>query len=280
MNSNNKDNDVFDLRSVVDAVRRDRVLFFSVLLTSIAIGFGYAFLSKQWFRAEVIMVQVDSKSLPGGLSQLSGLASIAGVNLSRGDNQQPLAVLKSKSLVGSYIDSNNLVPIIFAENWDAKTGSWLVDEERVPDILDAVSRFDEDVRQISDDKKTGLITLRVVWHDPETAARWANELVQAANARLRAQALADAERNVSYLQREIASTGVVTLQESLGKVLESEMQKLLLARGNEEFAFKIIDKATPPKKRYRPYRALVLLFSAFVGLLFASLAVYVKRQLK
>jgi uncharacterized protein involved in exopolysaccharide biosynthesis len=280
MNSNNKDNDVFDLRSVVDAVRRDRVLFFSVLLTSIAIGFGYAFLSKQWFRAEVIMVQVYSKSLPGGLSQLSGLASIAGVNLSRGDNQQPLAVLKSKSLVGSYIDSNNLVPIIFAENWDAKTGSWLVDEERVPDILDAVSRFDEDVRQISDDKKTGLITLRVVWHDPETAARWANELVQAANARLRAPALADAERNVSYLQREIASTGVVTLQESLGKVLESEMQKLLLARGNEEFAFKIIDKATPPKKRYRPYRALVLLFSAFVGLLFASLAVYVKRQLK
>lgn len=280
MNSDNKDNDVFDLRSVVDAVRRDRVLFFSVLLTSIAIGFGYAFLSKQWFRAEVIMVQVDSKSLPGGLSQLSGLASIAGVNLSRGDNQQPLAVLKSKSLVASYIDSNNLVPIIFAENWDAKTGSWLVDEERVPDILDAVSRFDEDVRQISDDKKTGLITLRVVWHDPETAARWANELVQAANARLRAQALADAERNVSYLQREIASTGVVTLQESLGKVLESEMQKLLLARGNEEFAFKIIDKATPPKKRYRPYRALVLLFSAFVGLLFASLAVYVKRQLK
>ena len=280
MNSDNKDNDVFDLRSVVDAVRRDRVLFFSVLLTSIAIGFGYAFLSKQWFRAEVIMVQVDSKSLPGGLSQLSGLASIAGVNLSRGDNQQPLAVLKSKSLVASYIDSNNLVPIIFAENWDAKTGSWLVDEEKVPDILDAVSRFDEDVRQISDDKKTGSITLRVVWHDPETAARWANELVQAANARLRAQALADAERNVSYLQREIASTGVVTLQESLGKVLESEMQKLLLARGNEEFAFKIIDKATPPKKRYRPYRALVLLFSTFVGLLFASLAVYVKRQLK
>jgi uncharacterized protein involved in exopolysaccharide biosynthesis len=280
MNSDNKDNDVFDLRSVVDAVRSDRVLFFSVLLTSIAIGFGYAFLSKQWFRAEVILVQVDSKSLPGGLSQLSGLASIAGVNLSRGDNQQPLAVLKSKSLVASYIDSNNLVPVIFAENWDAKTGSWLLDDEKVPDILDAVSRFDEDVRQISDDKKTGLITLRVIWHDPETAARWANELVQAANARLRAQALADAERNVSYLQREIASTGVVTLQESLGKVLESEMQKLLLARGNEEFAFKIIDKATPPKKRYRPYRALVLLFSAFVGLLFASLAVYVKRQLK
>lgn len=280
MNLDNKDNDTFDLRSVVDAVRGDRVLFFSVLLTSIAIGFGYAFLSKQWFRAEVVMVQVDSKSLPGGLSQLSGLASIAGVNLSRGDNQQPLAVLKSKSLVAWYIDSNNLVPIIFAENWDTKTGSWLVDDEKVPDILDAVSRFDEDVRQVSDDKKTGLITLRVAWHDPETAARWANELVQAANARLRAQALADAERNVSYLQREIASTGVVTLQESLGKVLESEMQKLLLARGNEEFAFKIIDKATPPKKRYRPYRALVLLISAFVGLLFASLAVYVKRQFK
>jgi uncharacterized protein involved in exopolysaccharide biosynthesis len=280
MNSDNKDQDLFDLRSIVDAIRAERIVFFSLLFASIATGLAYAFLSKQWFRAEVVMVQVDSKSLTGGLSQLSGLASIAGVNLSRGDNQQPLAVLKSKSLVRSYIETNNLVPVIFSDNWDSETGSWLLEPEKVPDTSDAVLRFDEDIRQVSDDKKTGLITLRIVWHDPEIAARWANQLVQAANARLRAQALADAERNVSYLQREIASTAVVTLQESLGQVLESEMQKLLLARGNEEFAFKVIDKATPPKRRYRPYRALVLLASAFFGVLFAGLAVYVKRQLK
>ena len=280
MDSDNKDQDLFDLRALVDSIRAERIVFISVLFASIAIGLAYALLSQQWFRAEVVMVQVDSKSLPGGLSQLSGLASIAGVNLSRGDNQQPLAVLKSKSLVQSYIEANNLVPVVFSENWDSKTGSWLVDGGEVPDSGDAVLRFDEDIRQVSDDKKTGLITLRIVWHDPEIAALWANQLVQAANARLRAQALADAERNVSYLQREIASTAVVALQESLGQVLESEMQKLLLARGNEEFAFKVIDKATPPKKRYRPYRALVLLGSAFFGVLFAGLAVYVKRQFK
>ena len=280
MDSDSKDQDLLDLRALVDAIRAERIVFISVLFASIAIGLAYALLSQQWFRAEVVMVQVDSKSLPGGLSQLSGLASIAGVNLSRGDNQQPLAVLKSKSLVQSYIEANNLVPVVFSENWDSKTGSWLVEGGEVPDSGDAVLRFDEDIRQVSDDKKTGLITLRIVWHDPEIAALWANQLVQAANARLRAQALADAERNVSYLQREIASTAVVALQESLGQVLESEMQKLLLARGNEEFAFKVIDKATPPKKRYRPYRALVLLGSAFFGVLFAGLAVYVKRQFK
>lgn len=280
MDSDSKDQDLLDLRALVDAIRAERIVFISVLFASIAIGLAYAFLSQQWFRAEVVMVQVDSKSLPGGLSQLSGLASIAGVNLSRGDNQQPLAVLKSKSLVQSYIEANNLVPVVFSEKWDSKTGSWLVEGGEVPGSGDAVLRFDEDIRQVSDDKKTGVITLRIVWHDPEIAALWANQLVQAANARLRAQALADAERNVSYLQREIASTAVVALQESLGQVLESEMQKLLLARGNEEFAFKVIDKATPPKKRYRPYRALVLLGSAFFGVLFAGLAVYVKRQFK
>lgn len=216
MDSDNKDQDLFDLRALVDSIRAERIVFISVLFASIAIGLAYALLSQQWFRAEVVMVQVDSKSLPGGLSQLSGLASIAGVNLSRGDNQQPLAVLKSKSLVQSYIEANNLVPVVFSENWDSKTGSWLVEGGEVPDSGDAVLRFDEDIRQVSDDKKTGLITLRIVWHDPEIAALWANQLVQAANARLRAQALADAERNVSYLQREIASTAVVALQESLG----------------------------------------------------------------
>lgn len=280
MNQTVKDQDLFDLRSIVDAIRAERVLFLMVLSATLAVGAGYAFFAKQWFRAEVVMVQVDTKSLPGGLSQLSGLASLAGVNLSRADNQQPLAVLKSKSLLAAFIETNDLLPVLFAKDWNAKAGTWSVDADEVPDLRDAVTLFDEDLRQVTDDKKTGLITLRVVWDEPETAARWANELVSAANTRLRAQALADAERNVAYLQREIASTAVVTLQESLSQVLESEMQKLLLARGNEEFAFKVVDKATAPKKRFRPFRALVLLGSAIFGLLLASFAVYVKRQFK
>lgn len=280
MSPTTQDEDLFDLRSVIAAIREERRLFFLVLALTVSAGLGYALLAKQWFQAEVVMVQVDSKSLPGGLSQLSGLASLAGVNLPRGDSQQPLAVLKSKSLIASFIETKKLLPVLFSEDWDSGSGNWTSDPEDTPDLRDGVMFFDEDLRRVSDDKKSGLITLRVIWTDPETAARWANELVEMANSRLRGQALADAERNVSYLQREISAAGVVSLQDSLGKVLESEMQKLLLARGNEEFAFKVIDRATPPKKRYRPFRSLVVLLSGVFGLMLAGAAVYVKHQFR
>ena len=53
------------------------------------------------------------------------------------------------------------------------------------------------------DKKTGLLTLSVIWTDADTSAEWANLLVKRVNDRLRGQALAEAGRNIEYLQREM-----------------------------------------------------------------------------
>ena len=143
------------------------------------------------------------------------------------------------------------------------------------DIRDAVDYFDTGVRAIGEDKKSGLITLSVTWTDAALATEWANELVKRANQRLRSQALQESERNIKYLQGEIAATNVTALQQAIGKVIESEMQKLLLARGSEEFAFKVIDKAVQPKKRAKPQRMLVVLGAAVGGALFALFLVLV-----
>jgi LPS O-antigen subunit length determinant protein (WzzB/FepE family) len=39
----------------------------------------------------------------------------------------------------------------------------------------------------------------------------------------------------------------------------------MLARGNEDFAFRIIDEASPPKVRVRPKRALIAVIGTFLG---------------
>jgi uncharacterized protein involved in exopolysaccharide biosynthesis len=79
------------------------------------------------------------------------------------------------------------------------------------------------------------------------------------------------------LQREIAATSVVSLQQSMGRVLEGEMQKLMLARGNEEFAFKVIDRATPPKQREAPNRRLIALVSMLAGGFLGVLVVFLRK---
>ena len=218
------------------------------------------------------MTQVDSKPMAGGLAQLGGLASLAGINLGAGGgSQNAVAVLKSKDFAREFISDKDLVPVLMSDRLTAQPPV---------DIRDAVERFDKEVRAIGEDKKTGLLTLSITWTDPALATEWANELVRRANARLRAQALQEAERNIKYLQGEIAAPNVTSLQQAIGKVIESEMQKLLLARGNEEYAFKVIDKAVQPKKRAKPQRAIVVLIAGLVGGVLSLFWILVRNQFR
>jgi LPS O-antigen subunit length determinant protein (WzzB/FepE family) len=234
-------------------------------------GVTYALVAQEWWRAEVVLAPADKKGgMSGALSQLSGLASLAGVSVGGGDSNEPLAVLKSKDFARQFITDMNLMPTLFKEAETLK---------EKPDIRDAVQIL-EAIRTVSDDKKTGLITLSIRWKDADTAALWANELARRVNARLRAEALAEAERNVAYLQKEIAATSVVSLQQSMGRVLEGEMQKFMLARGNEEFAFKVIDKATPPRQRDAPKRSLIAIVATLAGGVLGILAVFLRQALR
>ncbi len=123
---------------------------------------------------------------------------------------EPVAVLKSKDFARAFITDLKLTTVLLeeAESSDQKT-----------DIRDAVRAFDG-IRVVAEDKKSRLVTLSIRWKDPDTAADWANLLVKRLNDCLRTQAEAESERNVAYLQREIAVMSVVSLQQSMGRVLE------------------------------------------------------------
>ena len=261
--------DEIDLWQLWETIWSGRWLIIAITSLFAVGGVTYALVAQEWWRAEVVLAPADKKGgMSGALSQLSGLASLAGVSVGGGGGNEPLAVLKSKDFARQFITDMNLMPVLLKDQ--------KAEDGKAPDIRDALRIF-ETVRTVSDDKKTGLVTLSVRWKDADTAALWANELARRVNARLRAEALAEAERNVTYLQKEMAATSVVSLQQSMGRVLEGEMQKLMLARGNEEFAFKVIDKATPPKLRDAPKRALIAIVATLAGGFLGILAVFLRQ---
>jgi uncharacterized protein involved in exopolysaccharide biosynthesis len=262
--------DEIDLWALWDTVWSGRWLIIAITSLFAVGGVTYALLAKPSFKAEVVLAPAEKKSLPGALSQLGGLASLAGVNIGGGGSQEPLAVLGSRGFMSEFITEQNLMPVLL-KDFDSSDGA--------PDVRDAVRIF-EKVRSISEDKKTGLTTLSVRWSDPKTAADWANLMVQRLNSRLRSQALAESQRNVDFLQKEIAATSVVSLQQSMGRVLEGEMQKLMLARGNEQFAFKVIDPAIPPKFRDSPKRTLIAIVSTMLGGFLSLLAVFLRKAIR
>jgi uncharacterized protein involved in exopolysaccharide biosynthesis len=261
--------DEIDLWELWETIWSGRWLIVAITSVFTLGGVTYALLAQEWYKADVVLAPADKKGGGGALAQFGGLASLAGISLPGAGEGEPVAVLKSKDFARAFITDLNLMPVLLesAESDDQK-----------PDIRDAVRAFDG-IRVVTEDKKSGLVTLSVRWKDPDIAAEWANLLVKRLNDRLRAQAEAESERNVAFLQREIAATSVVSLQQSMGRVLEGEMQKLMLARGNEEFAFKVIDRATPPKQREAPKRTLIALVSMLAGGFLGLLAVFVRKAI-
>lgn len=273
------DNGGVALAAMLRAIWKGRWMVLVITLLCGACGLTYVILATEWFRAEVTLLPRDSKAgsgLSAQLAQFGGLASLAGISLGATDKQEPLAILQSHAFLQQFIERKELLPVLLSDKWDVGAKMWKKSLRVTPDVRDAVKYFEEKVWGVSEDKKTGLITLSVEWKDAKEAAVWANELSGQINEVMRSRALNDATINADYLQEELRKTSVLSLQQAIGRLLESEMQKLMVARGGEEYAFRIVDRAEIPKLRSKPNGiavvALSLLLGAFLSCLIALIS--------
>lgn len=201
-----------------------------------------------------VINQTDEGHLGGsGLASLAssfgGLASLAGLSLP-GEEQkwEAVAVLQSEQLTQQFIAQNNLLPILYAGKWDARTKRWKTsDPDKVPTLWKA-NRYFKKIRKVELDARTGLVTLTVTWKNPVQAATWANDIAKMTNDDLRQKAIDKSDRSIAYLTQEAAHTTMVEARQAIFTVLETEIDKAMLARGTEEYAFKILDPAYPPEK--------------------------------
>jgi uncharacterized protein involved in exopolysaccharide biosynthesis len=254
-----------------------RWLIVGVTAAFVAFGVVYSLLAEHWFRADVTLSPVEQESLPAGLGQFAGLASMAGISIPSSGSAEAIATMRSRDFAAEFINERQLMPILFADKWDEQRSVWVeADAAKIPRLGDAVKYFRERVLTVNEDKQNGLVNVSVRWKDPVLAADWANDLVRRVNARLRQTAIDDSQRNIAFLREQLVDNSIVTLQQSVGSLLETELQKLMLAKGNEEFAFKVIDPATVPIVKYRPQRILITLLSGIVGG-FIALAVALLR---
>jgi uncharacterized protein involved in exopolysaccharide biosynthesis len=215
---------------------------------------------------------------------IGGVASLVGIDIggSDSDKQEALAVLKSRHFTEKFISDLNLMPVLYAKKWDAQAGKWKVDEKHQPTLAKAYHHFDKDIRAVVLDKKTGLITLNVDWTDRIAAAVWANELVDRLNLEMRQRALARADSEVGYLEREFESTTAVATREAIGHLIESQVKQRMLAAVTTEFALRVIDRAMPSDKDdpHFPNKFLMIIAGPIVGFIFGALCVLGYAALK
>lgn len=259
-----------------------RILLIAVVAVFTVLAVVYALLATPRYKVDVLLAPAHDENAGSALlGPLGGLAGLAGIAIGRESTSEALAVLESREFTRTFIEERNLLPVLFAEEWDPAKRDWReMDPALRPDIRDAVRFFDEAVRTVREDKATGLVTLTIEWTDSKLAAQWANELASRLNATLRDRALAEAQHNIEYLSGELKQTNVLTLQQAISNLLEREMQQLMLARGNEEFVFRVIDRAVPPKKRSWPMRTLIVLAAMAMGSILASAYILIRHEVR
>ncbi|TXH04126.1 MAG: hypothetical protein E6R07_09305 [Nevskiaceae bacterium] len=272
--------DEIDLRELLSTLYAHRKVIVAITVLFVILAGVYAFSTPKRFRADTLVAPYDSnQGNGGGLSQiagsLGGLASLAGVSLSGGgDKDVSIATLQSRDLVLSLIKDENLLPILFADQWNESKKAWDVSDPRdVPTLLDGYVLFQKRILKVSEDKKTGLVTLEIEWTDPQLAAHWANEMVRRANAELQKKAVDDSDRHIAYLENQIQQTSLVDMRQSIYSLLENELKTAMVAKGNDQYAFKVIDPAVVPEKKIWPKRALILVLGFMAGLFFAIVGV-------
>ena len=267
------DDDLISLFDVWQILLRYKAMIVAVTGAAILAAALAAAVMTPMYRAEVVLAPVtaneDSGRYSPQLERFSGIAALAGVNLSQHSSRknEALATLESRLLTERFIEEEKLLPVLFHDLWDQEQGDWKVDDpDDRPTLWDAYELFDQDVRRISEDKRSGLVVLSIEWEDPELATHWGNELVRRANGMLRERTAQESQKAIGFLQQQLKQVSAVELEQVLHRLIESEMKEIILANINEEFAFRVIDPAAPPGEPFRPRWGQMLALGAALGL--------------
>jgi len=244
----------------------------SYTIFCILLGGIYAFILPNIYKSELVLIPSHHTNTDNNSSSLMSNLGAAGGLLGLNDDngvsavEKNLAILRSKLFLYDFFAENNMLPILFRDNWDETNNNWINADEPIT-FLKAYEFFTEEILFIDKDLKTGIVRLSIEWTDPELATSWANKIIVKLNEDIRMRDIQKFENFIHYLENELIQTSVKDRTSRIYNLIEKETQNLMLATSEEEYAFMVIDKAVVPEKKVRPRRALLLIGFAFGGCL-------------
>lgn len=270
------------LRSLFIIVTHHWMIIVAFILTFLSAGAVYTFSANPIYRAETRLAPINFQSTNYGLGliggQFAGLAALTGFPAaSTATTQEAVEILQSRAFTARFIEDLNLLPILFYDQYDDESKTWY-DPADQPSLTDGVNLFDEEIRKVSTDISTGFVTLSVQWQNPLVASNWANDLVARINSELRNREATDATNSIDYLRRQLAKTDIVEIRNTLFELIEEHEKRRMLAAVNDQFAFRVLDPATPPETDdpIHPKPLLILFTTGILGLIFGFVVATLK----
>ena len=304
--SNNllNNDDSIDFRELLQVLLEGKLILFSITAFLSIAAVIYSLLLPNIYESKAILVPVNpSTSISGALGSYSSIAGLAGINLpsdiDASNSQKAIEKISSLSFFENNIMPNIYLPDLMAiKAWDAdknlpvyaidiyddKNNIWIRDysypQKQIPSAQESYEVFKEEHLSLSEDKKSGFITLRIKHQSPVIAKQWAELIVKEINNFYRLKDRLESEKAVSYLNQQILLTGLSEIQEALAQLLQEQTKKLTLIEANEFYVFEYIDPPAIMEKKSEPRRALICILGALLSAMLSILFVLFRHYFK
>jgi len=293
--------DEIDLRELFYVLLEGKWIIVSLTTFVSIIGVIYSLLLPNIYESKAMLVPVNSSSgISGALRSYSGLAGLAGISLPSGGDEgnSAKAIQKISSL--SFFESNilpniHLPDLMAVKSWNSKTNTltfddsiydtnsntWIRDysypQQQIPSAQESFEVFKTAHLSLSEDKKSGFITLAIKHQSPFIAKQWVELVINEVNAFYRQKDKSESEKAVSYLNQQISMTGLSEIKQVLAQLLQEETKKLTLIEANQYYVFDYIDPPAVMEEKSEPKRALICILSALLGGMLSILLVLIRH---
>ena len=291
--------DEIDLRELFGALWAGSRKIIAITAVFAFVSVIYALSLSDQYKATVLLApaQSDSSDLSGALGQLGGLASLAGVDIGGGDSSEAKMaqeIMKSWSFIDVFIAENNIsVEVYAAEGWsrgsnelqidddiyDAETKTWLVENDNTGEVGPPSSwvlfqAFSERL-VVSENKKSGLVSVSIEYYSPQIAKQWLDMYVAAINAHMQQRQMEKVTNNINYLQAQIENTSIAEMREVFYTIIAEQTKNKMLAEASPEYAFVAVSPSMVPEEKSHPQRAFICIVGTLLGGMLSVLLVLV-----
>ena len=291
--------DEIDLRELFGALWAGSRKIIAITAVFAFVSVIYALSLSDQYKATVLLApaQSDGAGLSSALGQLGGLASLAGVSIGGGDSseaQMAQEIMKSWSFIDVFIAENNIsVEVYAAEGWsrgsnelqidddiyDAETKTWLVENDNTGEVGPPSSwvlfqAFSERL-VVSENKKSGLVSVSIEYYSPQIAKQWLDMYVAAINAHMQQRQMEKVTNNINYLQAQIENTSIAEMREVFYTIIAEQTKNKMLSEASPEYAFVAVSPSMVPEEKSQPERAFICIIGTLLGGILSVLLVLV-----
>lgn len=300
--------DEIDLRELWQHLLDGKQLIAAITAVCFVLAFGYVVTATSWYKAEATLMDNSGGSgkAGGALASLGGLASLAGVSMPASPVEAVIATATSDAFLIEFIRKHELKKILMKGAWDEESQQWrkpsglvytLWNQGLRPILMGERPKVDspyplaeneptwqktiEEIEKkgifnISQDKKSNMITMSITWTDPNQAAQWVALWVNDLNDLIRERTIAESQSMLDNLIPKLDQPMPAEVHTSIIGMIDEQTKTINAAMVKKDYALKMIDPPLAPEIVAKPKRVLILAVAIVLGLMIGAMVAIIR----